>query len=52
MAGIKGMRYAGNLGLQTKPEGLLADHLEIELTADQKIDVMYNTKCVKEIIGR
>lgn len=52
MAGIKGMRYSGNLGLQTKPEGLLADHLEVELTQDQKDDILYNTKCVKEIIGR
>lgn len=52
MAGIKGMRYAGDLGLKDKPQGLLADHLEAELTDDQKEDILYNTKCVKEILKR
>lgn len=52
MAGIKGMRYAGDFGLDTKPEGLLADHLTVELTQDQKDDIFYNCKCFKSIIGR
>lgn len=52
MAGIKGMRYSGDFGLDTKPEGLLAEHLTVELTDDQKEDILYNVNCFKSIIQR
>lgn len=51
MAGIKGMRYAGDLGLTAKPKGLLADHLEVELDADQLDLINYNVKSFRSIIN-
>jgi len=51
MAGIKGMRYAGDLGLNHKPTGLLADNLDIELTDDQRTLIDYNIKSFKQIIN-
>lgn len=50
MAGIKGLRYAGELGLRSKPKGLLAEHLEVEVDVDQKSLIDYNLTCFKRII--
>jgi hypothetical protein len=52
MAGIKGLKYSGDLGLKTKPAGLLADNLEIDLNDDQKHLIEYNIAAFKSIINR
>lgn len=52
MSGIKGLKYAGDLGLSVKPKGLLADHLEIELDNDELNLIRYNINSFKKIIGR
>ena len=52
MAGIKKMRYAGDLGMTSKPRGLLAEHLDVELDTDQLNLVKYNLNSFKKIIGR
>lgn len=50
MAGITGLKYSGDLGLKTKPVGLLADNLDIELNSDQLNLVNYNIAAFKSII--
>ena len=50
MAGIKGMRYAGDLGLTIKPKGLLADHMEVKLDQDQLDLIDYNLQAFKTIL--
>ena len=52
MAGIKGLKYAGDLGLLTKPTDLLANNLEIKLTSDQSELISYNINAFKQIINR
>jgi hypothetical protein len=52
MAGITGMKYAGDLGLKEKPKGLLADNLNITLTPDQSDLIYYNITALKRIIGK
>lgn len=52
MAGIKGLKYAGNLGLQTKPEGKLADHITHKPTPDEIELIEYNIKAFSEIARR
>ena len=51
MAGIKGMRYASDLGLNSKPKGLLAEHLEVTLDADQINLINYNIGAFKSIVS-
>ena len=51
MAGVTGLKYSGDLGLKTKPVGLLADHLEIDLNQDQKDLINYNLAAFKSIIS-
>lgn len=48
MAGLKGMRYNGNLGLQIKPEGKLADHIERVVTPDELRLINYNVYAFME----
>lgn len=50
MSGITGLKYAGDLGLKTKPQGLLADNLEVDLSQDQLDLINYNVKAFKSII--
>jgi len=52
MAGIKHMKYAGNLGLQTKPVGLLAEHLEHVPDADALQLITYNINMFKQIVSK
>lgn len=51
MAGVTGLKYSGDLGLKTKPVGLLADHLDVSLTDDQKYLINYNVASFKSIIN-
>lgn len=51
MAGIKGIRYSGDLGLNHKPQGLLADHLDITVNNDMLEDIHYNIQKFREIIS-
>ena len=51
MAGVTGLKYSGDLGLKTKPVGLLADNLEIDLNQDQKDLINYNLAAFKSIIS-
>jgi len=50
MAGINNVRYSGDKGLETKPEGKLADNLLAELTFDQTSDIIYNIRFFKQLI--
>ena len=50
MAGIKRLKYAGNLGLTSKPQGLLANHLNVQLDPDQQSLINYNIKSFRSII--
>lgn len=52
VAGIKGLRYYGDLGLLTKPSVKLADLIESELSDQQKVDIFHNVTKFKEILGR
>ena len=51
VAGIKELRYNGDLGLQEKPSIMLADLIDHDVTDSQKEDILYNTEQFKEIIG-
>ena len=52
MAGITGLQYAGDLGLQIKPVGLLADNINKDLSIDQLQLIQYNVNAFKSILGR
>lgn len=49
MAGIKGLKYSGDLGLQVKPDGKLADHMTVDITPDQAELINYNVNAYKKI---
>jgi hypothetical protein len=51
VAGIKELRYNGDLGLNDKPSIMLADLIDHEVTDSQKEDILYNTEQFKKIIG-
>jgi hypothetical protein len=51
MAGITGLKYCSELGLNEKPKGLLADNLNIKLTDDQYDLIKYNIKEFKKIVA-
>lgn len=51
MAGIKGIRYSGTLGLKIKPKGLLADNINIQLTEDQKELIEYNVTKFRDMLN-
>lgn len=52
VAGIKGLKYAGDLGLTTKPSTKLADLIDTEVTGDEWADIQYNVNAFKQIISR
>ena len=51
VAGIKGLKYSGNLGLQTKPSILLADLIDHKVTEDEAELIYYNVKQFKDIVN-
>lgn len=51
VAGIKELRYNGDLGLQEKPSIMLADLIDHDVTDSQKEDILYNAEQFKEIVG-
>lgn len=51
VAGIKGLRYTGDLGLQEKPSVKLADLINHEVTPDELEVVYYNIDSFKSIIS-
>ena len=50
VAGIKELRYNGDLGLNDKPSIMLADLIDHEVTDSQKEDILYNVEKFKDII--
>jgi len=52
VAGIKGMRYNGDLGLNDKPSVKLADSIDHEVTTDELEIINYNTRQFKNILKR
>lgn len=50
VAGIKGHRYNGDLGLQFKPSCLLAELIDHDVTDSEREDIYYNTKAFRSII--
>lgn len=50
VAGIKGLRYYGDLGLQDKPSIKLADLIDHEVTDTELENIQYNVDSFKEII--
>jgi len=52
VAGIKGMRYNGDLGLIDKPSVKLADLIDHEVTTDELEIINYNTRQFKNILKR
>ena len=50
VAGIKELRYNGNLGLQDKPSIKLADLIDHDVTDDQREIIEYNTGCFRSIV--
>ena len=51
VAGIKELRYTGNLGLNEKPSIMLADLIDHEVTDTEMEDIQYNVNSFKNIIG-
>lgn len=52
VAGIKGLRYNGDLGLTDKPSVKLAELIDHNVTADEMEDINHNTKSFKQILKR
>jgi len=52
VAGIKGLRYNGDLGLQDKPSVKLADLIDHNVNPIQKSDILYNVDQFKKILKR
>ena len=52
VAGLKGLRYNSDLGLNEKPSVKLADLIESKVTQEQVVDIHYNVTKFKEILGR
>lgn len=52
VAGIKELRYNGDLGLNEKPSIMLADLIDHEVTDSQREDILYNVDNFKKIIDR
>ena len=50
VAGIKELRYNGNLGLDSKPSIKLADLIDHEVTDSQMEDIRYNVNKFKNIV--
>lgn len=52
VAGIKGLKYSGDLGLNNKPSVKLADLINHEVTIDQREIINYNINQFKRILNR
>ena len=52
VAGLQGLTYNGDFGLQDKPSVKLADLIDTEVTPDQLRDISYNVEQFKEILKR
>jgi len=52
VAGIKGLRYNGDLGLQDKPSVKLADLIEHEPSSEELENIYYNIGMFKQILNR
>lgn len=52
VAGIKGLRYNGDLGLQDKPSVKLADLIEHQVSNEELDAIIYNTTQFKNILNR
>jgi len=50
VAGIKGLRYYKGIGLLEKPSIMLADLIDHSVTADEIIDIVYNTREFKNLL--
>jgi hypothetical protein len=50
VAGIKELRYNGNLGLENKPSIKLADLIDHKVTDTEMENITYNVNCFKDII--
>jgi hypothetical protein len=51
VAGIKELRYNGDLGLNDKPSIMLADLIDHKVTDSEQEDILYNVERFKDIIG-
>lgn len=52
VAGIKGIRYNGDLGLVEKPSQKLADLIEHDVQQNELMNIIYNTNMFKQILNR
>jgi len=52
VAGLKGLRYNGDLGLQDKPSVKLADLIDHKVTKEELYNIEYNTAMFKQILKR
>ena len=52
VAGIKGIKYSGDLGLKDKPSVKLADLIDTKITSDQWELIQYNVSQYKKILCR
>ena len=50
VAGLKELRYNGNLGLKDKPSIKLADLIDTKVNDDQREMIEYNTGCFRNIV--
>lgn len=50
VAGIKGIRYSGDLGLKVKPSQKLVELIDHEVTNEELNNIIYNTNQFKKII--
>lgn len=52
MAGLTNLKYAGDLGLQTKPVGLLANNIDRNVSSDEMELIYCNINAFKSILER
>ena len=50
VAGIVGKRYYKNIGLLEKPSVLLADLIKVDVDAEMRADIEYNTAEFKKLL--
>jgi len=51
MAGINKIKYSGDLGINEKPKGLLADNLHAHLESEAIDLIEYNINCFRKIVN-
>jgi len=52
VAGLQGLKYNGEFGLQDKPSVKLADLIDTQVSQDQLLEIAYNVSKFKQIINR